>query len=61
MCRSITIYQTSPFGAPSATNVFCAENWSAYQLYRELPVTTINSGTGAHHDLAKRESDLILD
>ncbi|KAK2796594.1 hypothetical protein FQN51_009285 [Onygenales sp. PD_10] len=33
----MTVYQTSPFGSPSATNIFCWSNWSAATVYRELP------------------------
>ncbi|KAF9888431.1 hypothetical protein FE257_008709 [Aspergillus nanangensis] len=39
----MTIFQTSPFGAPSATNIFCAQRWNAFQLYRELPKPTTTS------------------
>lgn len=33
----MTIYETSPGGSPSATNIFCWENWNAYTVYRKLP------------------------
>ncbi|KAG5292872.1 hypothetical protein I7I48_05095 [Histoplasma ohiense] len=36
-CATMTIYETSPGGSPSATNIFCWENWSAYTVYRKLP------------------------
>ncbi|KAJ5769159.1 hypothetical protein N7520_003718 [Penicillium odoratum] len=32
----MTIYQTSPGGDPSATNIDCRPDWRAYTLYREL-------------------------
>lgn len=39
-CRTMTIYQTSPFGSPTASNMFCAELWQAYTVYREFPAST---------------------
>ncbi|OJD14095.1 hypothetical protein AJ78_05541 [Emergomyces pasteurianus Ep9510] len=37
-CATMTVYETSPGGSPSATNIFCWKNWSAYTVYRNLPV-----------------------
>ncbi|KLJ06472.1 hypothetical protein EMPG_10148 [Blastomyces silverae] len=36
-CATMTIFETSPSGSPSATNIFCWENWSADTVYRRLP------------------------
>ncbi|KAH8679491.1 hypothetical protein BGZ61DRAFT_535878 [Ilyonectria robusta] len=35
-CVSMTIFQTSPDGLPSATNIKCRQGWRAYTVYREL-------------------------
>ncbi|KAJ5174273.1 uncharacterized protein N7482_000150 [Penicillium canariense] len=43
----MTIFQTSPYGTPTATNIFCAEVWSAFSLYRELPVSTTSSSSSS--------------
>lgn len=41
-CASKTIYETSPTGGPSAIQIFCAENWYAWTIYRNLaPSTTV--------------------
>ncbi|EEH46115.2 uncharacterized protein PADG_02265 [Paracoccidioides brasiliensis Pb18] len=37
-CQTMTVYETSPFGSPSATNIFCWQDWKAYTVYRTLPV-----------------------
>ncbi|PGH06146.1 hypothetical protein GX51_02534 [Blastomyces parvus] len=44
-CATMTVYETSPFGSPSATNIFCWENWSAYTVYRNLPAEATGSPT----------------
>ncbi|OAX79998.1 hypothetical protein ACJ72_05675 [Emergomyces africanus] len=44
-CATMTVYETSPGGSPSATNIFCWENWSAYTVYRRLPTEATNSPT----------------
>ncbi|OJJ96412.1 hypothetical protein ASPACDRAFT_46574 [Aspergillus aculeatus ATCC 16872] len=36
----MTIYQTSPYGGPSASNLFCAQAWNANTVYRELPAAS---------------------
>ncbi|OJD25316.1 hypothetical protein ACJ73_03310 [Blastomyces percursus] len=41
----MTVYETSPGGSPSATNIFCWENWSAYTVYRNLPAEATDSPT----------------
>ncbi|GKZ26473.1 hypothetical protein AbraIFM66951_003633 [Aspergillus brasiliensis] len=45
----MTIYQSEPYATPSAYNLFCADFWSAYTIYRELPATT-TSTTSATSD-----------
>ncbi|KAK2793859.1 hypothetical protein FQN50_009966 [Emmonsiellopsis sp. PD_5] len=40
-CATMTVFQTSPFGSPSATNIFCWSNWSAATVYRELPTAAV--------------------
>ncbi|EEQ86923.1 uncharacterized protein BDCG_02043 [Blastomyces dermatitidis ER-3] len=44
-CATMTVYETSPGGSPSATNIFCWENWSAYTVYRKLPAEATDSST----------------
>ncbi|PGH15780.1 hypothetical protein AJ79_02160 [Helicocarpus griseus UAMH5409] len=39
-CATMTIYETSPFGSPSATNIFCWSDWRANTVYRRLPSET---------------------
>ncbi|PGH07756.1 hypothetical protein AJ80_07961 [Polytolypa hystricis UAMH7299] len=39
-CATITIYEASPFVLPSATNIFCANGWSANTIYRKLPLSS---------------------
>ncbi|OJJ70104.1 hypothetical protein ASPBRDRAFT_56827 [Aspergillus brasiliensis CBS 101740] len=48
-CQTMTIYQSEPYATPSAYNLFCADFWSAYTIYRELPATT-TSTTSATSD-----------
>ncbi|KKZ59947.1 hypothetical protein EMCG_05238 [[Emmonsia] crescens] len=36
-CATMTIYETSPGGSPSATNIFCWKDWKANTIYRSLP------------------------
>lgn len=43
-CVSMTIFQTSPDGLPSATNIECRQGWRAYTVYRELEVSSTDSG-----------------
>ncbi|PLB39769.1 uncharacterized protein BDW47DRAFT_102376 [Aspergillus candidus] len=40
VCRTMTIYESAPFKGPTASNIFCAEHWSAFQVYRKLPEPT---------------------
>ncbi|CAK46332.1 uncharacterized protein An12g07030 [Aspergillus niger] len=42
-CQTMTIYQSEPYATPSAYNLFCADFWSAYTIYRELPATTTST------------------
>ncbi|PYI12674.1 hypothetical protein BO78DRAFT_8229 [Aspergillus sclerotiicarbonarius CBS 121057] len=42
-CQTMTIYQSEPYATPSASNLFCANFWSANTIYRELPATTTTS------------------
>jgi len=44
-CMTATIYETSPFGLPSANNIACRTAWSANTLYRRLPQSTTSSST----------------
>ncbi|RAL02480.1 uncharacterized protein BO80DRAFT_423903 [Aspergillus ibericus CBS 121593] len=44
-CQTMTIYQSEPYATPSASNLFCANFWSANTIYRELPATTTSSAT----------------
>lgn len=39
----MTIYESSPFAYPTASNLFCAQYWEAYTVYREYPATTTSS------------------
>ncbi|OJJ45181.1 hypothetical protein ASPZODRAFT_134578 [Penicilliopsis zonata CBS 506.65] len=34
----MTIFQTSPDGTPTATNIDCRNNWQAFTIYQELEV-----------------------
>lgn len=40
----MTIFQNSPGGTPSATNIGCRVGWSAYTVYRELEVLVTTTG-----------------
>ncbi|KAH6892520.1 hypothetical protein B0T10DRAFT_458229 [Thelonectria olida] len=42
-CISFTLFQTSPNGLPSATNIDCRPAWSAYTVYRELVTSSTSS------------------
>ncbi|PLB52766.1 hypothetical protein P170DRAFT_111958 [Aspergillus steynii IBT 23096] len=42
-CRTMTIFQTAPYETPSASNVFCANYWVAFTIFRKLPATTTSS------------------
>ncbi|PYI35939.1 hypothetical protein BP00DRAFT_476428 [Aspergillus indologenus CBS 114.80] len=42
-CYTMTIYETSPYGGPSASNLFCAQAWNANTVYRELPASSTTS------------------
>ncbi|KAI2794571.1 hypothetical protein POX_a01170 [Penicillium oxalicum] len=54
----MTIFQTSPYGTPSATNIFCADAWSAFSVYRELPVpTTTSTSSSVDSTLSTTQSD----
>jgi len=46
-CVSMTVFSTSPFGTPSATNIFCATNWEFNSIYRELPSHTTSSASAS--------------
>ncbi|KAJ5306731.1 hypothetical protein N7508_005746 [Penicillium antarcticum] len=39
----MTIFQSAPYASPSASNIFCAEYWLAFTVYRELAVSTTSS------------------
>ncbi|KAJ5425393.1 hypothetical protein N7465_000463 [Penicillium sp. CMV-2018d] len=40
VCRTMTIFQSAPDASPSASNIFCAENWVAFTVFRVCPHTT---------------------
>ncbi|PGH08529.1 hypothetical protein AJ80_07849 [Polytolypa hystricis UAMH7299] len=42
-CVTMTIIETSPDVLPTATQIFCAENWSASTIYRQLSSSIISS------------------
>ena len=44
----MTLFQSAPYALPSATNIFCAESWSAFTVFRELAVSTTSSGVCPH-------------
>lgn len=39
-CVTMTIFETSPYGTPSAINIFCGFSWKANTIYRQLQATT---------------------
>lgn len=39
-CVTMTIAETSPYGTPSAINIFCGFSWKANTIYRQLQATT---------------------
>ncbi|CRL18712.1 unnamed protein product [Penicillium camemberti] len=39
-CVTMTIFETSPYGRPSAINIFCGFSWKANTIYRQLQATT---------------------
>ncbi|KAJ6086837.1 hypothetical protein N7467_005751 [Penicillium canescens] len=39
----MTIFQSAPYASPSASNIFCAEYWLAFTVFRELAVSTTSS------------------
>lgn len=41
----MTIFQSAPYASPSASNIFCAEYWVAFTVFRELAVSTTSSGS----------------
>ncbi|KAJ5186503.1 hypothetical protein N7449_011267 [Penicillium cf. viridicatum] len=41
--RTMTIFQSAPYASPSASNIFCAEYWVAFTVFRELAVSTTSS------------------
>ncbi|KAL2698221.1 hypothetical protein AAEP93_010931 [Penicillium crustosum] len=43
VCRTMTIFQSAPYASPSASNIFCAEYWVAFTVFRELAVSTTSS------------------
>ncbi|KAJ5967122.1 hypothetical protein N7501_003370 [Penicillium viridicatum] len=47
VCRTMTIFQSAPYASPSASNIFCAENWVAFTVFRELAVSTTSSESSA--------------
>ncbi|KAH8646287.1 hypothetical protein BX600DRAFT_159232 [Xylariales sp. PMI_506] len=44
-CVEFTIFQTSPFGLPSALNIGCRIGWTANTVYRELDAGTTTEAT----------------
>ncbi|KAM0818177.1 hypothetical protein AB5N19_03986 [Seiridium cardinale] len=44
-CVAFTIFQTSPYGLPSAMNYGCRAAWSAYTVYRANPATAAVTST----------------
>ncbi|CAG7996635.1 unnamed protein product [Penicillium olsonii] len=47
VCRTMTLFQSAPYALPSATNIFCAESWSAFTVFRELAVSTTSSDSSS--------------
>ncbi|KAJ5106623.1 hypothetical protein N7456_003298 [Penicillium angulare] len=43
ICRTMTIFQSEPYATPSASNLFCAEAWVAFTVFRELPASKTSS------------------
>ncbi|KAJ6161888.1 hypothetical protein N7485_010118, partial [Penicillium canescens] len=43
VCRTMTIFQSAPYASPSASNIFCAEYWLAFTVFRELAGSTTTS------------------
>lgn len=39
-CVTMTIFETTPYGTPSASNIFCGFSWKANTIYRQLQATT---------------------
>ncbi|KAI1863419.1 uncharacterized protein JN550_009530 [Neoarthrinium moseri] len=46
-CVAFTIFQSSPGGLPSATNIGCRAAWVANTVYRELPSTVTSTVTSS--------------
>ncbi|KAJ5568990.1 hypothetical protein N7450_011476 [Penicillium hetheringtonii] len=44
-CQTMTIQQSYPFGTPTATNLFCAQNWPAHTIYREYPTAALSTSS----------------
>jgi hypothetical protein len=60
-CVSMTIFQTSPDGTPSATNINCRRDWQAYTLYRELEFFVTITGEYFIYLVSGKESYLEMD
>ncbi|KAJ5475939.1 hypothetical protein N7475_001668 [Penicillium sp. IBT 31633x] len=60
VCRTMTIFQTAPYATPSASNIFCAENWVAFTVFRELPATTTSSDSSTITTSAASSSRTVL-
>ncbi|RAL17413.1 uncharacterized protein BO97DRAFT_419652 [Aspergillus homomorphus CBS 101889] len=43
----MAISETSPYGGPSASNLFCAQAWNANTVYRELPIPSTTSSSAS--------------
>ncbi|KGO38427.1 hypothetical protein PEXP_056260 [Penicillium expansum] len=55
----MTIFQSAPYASPSASNIFCAEYWVAFTVFRELAVSTTSSSMCPHTTAKKRIYELI--
>lgn len=54
----MTIFQSAPYASPSASNIFCAEYWVAFTVFRELAVSTTSSSMDPHTTAKKRTYEL---
>lgn len=54
----MTIFHSAPYASPSASNIFCAEYWVAFTVFRELAVSTTSSSMCPHPTAKKRIYEL---